>query len=114
MTIYKKNHRVINVLKIDRMSLRDEKIGKVWFWTRNNCQKAITLPNSRPLYMANKNIFFVYLLKIFYVSNMAILKCPSMMSRRHFPQMFSYTNDGMLPPHVIKGSCTMIQRGVTP
>ena len=51
-----------NVLRIDRMSLRDlslrdEKIGKVWFWTRNNCQKSITLPNSRPLYMASKNIF---------------------------------------------------------
>ena len=71
-----------NVLKIDRMSLRDERIGKVWFWTRNNCQKLITLPNSRPLYMANKNIFFFYLLKIFYVSKMAILKCPSVTSRR--------------------------------
>ena len=76
-----------NVLKIVRMSLRDlslrdEKIGKVWFWTRNNCQKSITLPNSRPLYMANKNIFFFYLLKIFYVSKMAILKCPSVTSRR--------------------------------
>ena len=76
-----------NVLRIDRMSLRDlslrdEKIGKVWFWTRNNCQKSITLPNSRALYMANKNVFFFYLLKIFYVSKMAILKCPSVTSRR--------------------------------
>ena len=76
-----------NVLRIDRMSLRDlslrdEKIGKVWFWTRNNYQKSITLPNSRPLYLANKNIFFFYLIKIFYVSKMAILKGPSVMSQR--------------------------------
>ena len=76
-----------NVLKIDRMSLRDlslrdEKIGKVWFWTRNNCQKSITLSNSRPLYMVNKNILFFYFIKIFYVSKMAIPKCPSVTSRR--------------------------------
>ena len=32
--------------------------------------------------MANKNIFFFYLLKIFDVSNMTILKCPSVTSRR--------------------------------
>ncbi len=59
------------LLKIDRMSLRelslrDEKIGKVWFWIRNNCQKSTTLHNSRPLYMANKNIFLFYFIKIFY------------------------------------------------
>ena len=77
----------MNVLKIDRMclrdvSLRDEKLGKIWFWIRNNCHKSITLPNSRPLYMANKNIFFFYLLNIFGVSKMAILKCSSVTSRR--------------------------------
>ena len=76
-----------NVLKLDRMSfrdlsLRDKKIGKVWFWTRNNCQKSITLPNSRPLYMTNENILFFNFMEIFYVSKMAILKCPSVMSRR--------------------------------
>ena len=76
-----------NVLKIDRMSLRDlslrdKKTGKVWFRTRNNCQKSITLPNSRPLYMANKNILFFYFIEIFDVSKMAILKCPSVTSRR--------------------------------
>ena len=32
--------------------------------------------------MANMNIFFFYLLKIFDVSKMAILKCPSVTSRR--------------------------------
>ena len=57
-----------NVLKIDRMSLRDENIGKVWFWTRNSCQKSITLPNRRPLYMANNNIYLFYFIEIFYVS----------------------------------------------
>ncbi len=76
-----------NVLKIDRMSLRDlslrdEKIGKVSFWIRNNCQKSTTLHNSRPLYMANKNIFLFYFINIFYVSKIAILKCPSVTSRR--------------------------------
>ena len=67
-----KNLRMANVLKLDRMSfrdlsLRDKKIGKVWFWTRNNCQKSITLPNSRPLYMTNENILFFNLMEIFYV-----------------------------------------------
>ena len=76
-----------NVLKIDRMclrdlSLRDKKIAKVWFWTRNNCQKSITLPNSRPLYMTNENILFFNFMEIVYVSKMSILKCPSMTSRR--------------------------------
>ena len=76
-----------NVLKIDRMSLReltlrDEKIGKVWFWTRNNCQKSTTLLNNRPLYMANNNIFVFHFIEIVYVSKMAILKCPSVTSRR--------------------------------
>ena len=78
-----------NVLKlhVDRMSFRDlsfrdKKIGKVWLWTRNNCQKSITLPNSRPLYMTNENILFFNFMEIFYMSKMAILKCPSVMSRR--------------------------------
>ena len=71
-----------NVLKLDRMSFRDKKIGKVWFWTRNNCQKSFTLPNSRPLYMTNENILFFNFMEIFYVSKMAILKCPPVMSRR--------------------------------
>ena len=82
-----KNLRMANVLKLDRMSfrdlsLRDKKIGKVWFWTRNNCQKSITLPNSRTLYMTNENILFFNFLEIVYVSKMAIPKCPSVMSRR--------------------------------
>ena len=55
-----------NVLKIDRMFLRDEKIEKVWFWIRNNCKKSTILHNSRPLYMAIKNIFLFYFIKIFY------------------------------------------------
>ena len=71
-----------DVLKIDLMSLRDEKIGKVWFWARTNCQKSTTLCNSWPLYMAIKNIFLFYFIKIFYVSNIAILKCPSMTSQQ--------------------------------
>ena len=76
-----------NVLKIDRMSLRelslrDEKIGKVWFWIRNNRQKSTTLHNSWPLYMANKIIFLFYFIDIFYVSKIAIVKCPSVTSRR--------------------------------
>ena len=61
-----------NVLKVDRMSLRDlslrdEKIGKVSFWIRNNCQKSTTLHNSRPLYMANKNIFLFYFIDIIFL-----------------------------------------------
>ena len=32
--------------------------------------------------MTNKNVFFFYLLKIFDVSKMVILKCPSVTSRR--------------------------------
>ena len=67
-----------NVLKLDRMSFRDlslcdKKIGKVWFWTINNCKKSITLPNSRPVYMTNENILFFNFMEIFYVSKMAIL-----------------------------------------
>ena len=64
------------------MSLRDEKIGKVWFWTRNNSQKSITLSNNWPLYMVNKNILLFYPIKIFYVFKLAIKKCPSVTSRR--------------------------------
>ena len=49
-----------------------KEVGKVWFWTRNNSQKSITLSNSRPLYMVNKNILLFYFIKIFYVSKLAI------------------------------------------
>ena len=76
-----------NVLKIDRMSLRDlslrdEKNRKKFGFEPEITQKSITLPNSRPLYMTNKNIFFFYLLKKMYVSKMAMLMCPSVTSRR--------------------------------
>ena len=64
------------------LTLRDEKIEKVWFWIRNNCQKSTILHNSRPLYMAIKNIFLFYFIEIFYMSKMAFLKCPSVTSQR--------------------------------
>ena len=53
-----------NVLRIDRMSLRDEKIGKFGFGPEITVKNQSLYP---PLYMANKNKFFFYLLKIFYV-----------------------------------------------
>ena len=76
-----------NVLKLDRMSFRDlslhdKKYEKFRFGPEIT-QKSIALPNSRPLYMTNENILFFNFMEIFYVSKMAILKCPSVMSRRH-------------------------------
>ena len=76
-----------DVLKIDRMSLRDlslrdERSRKSLVLDQNNSQKSITLSNSRPLYMVNKNILLFYFIKIFYVSKLAIKKCPSVTSRR--------------------------------
>ena len=71
-----------DVLKIDRMSLRDLSLRDERSRTRNNSPKSITLSNSRPLYMVNKNILLFYFIKIFYVSKLAIKKCPSVTSRR--------------------------------